>query len=71
MNEIENTQWLQAKVQAQRVALDALNRRVLSQRFQLRTLNEMGRGLTREEFLAAKAEVSNEQVSDRLEFATA
>lgn len=48
------TSWLQWKVWRQRNALATLNRRVQSQRFVLRTLEELGRGLTREEYLAAK-----------------
>lgn len=65
------TQWLQAKARRQAHALERLNRRVLNQRFQLRLLNDLGRGLTREEWLAAKENVQNEQVAERLEFATA
>lgn len=49
------TAFLQTKVWRQKSALDYLNRRVLTQRFVLRTLEELGRGLTTEEFLAAKA----------------
>lgn len=49
------TEWLQWKVWRQRTALDALNRKVVNQRFVLRTLEELGRGLSREEFLKAKA----------------
>lgn len=68
---LKATRWLQDKCRRQAAALEVLNRRVVNQRFQLRTLNELGRGLTREEFLAAKAEVSNEQVAGKLEFASA
>ena len=42
------TRWLQCKVWRQTAALDALNRRVVSQRFVLRTLDELGRSLTAE-----------------------
>lgn len=49
------TAWLQWKVWRQRIALDKLNHRVVSQRFVLRTLDELGRGLSREEYLAARA----------------
>jgi tRNA A37 N6-isopentenylltransferase MiaA len=65
------TQWLQAKARRQARALEVLNRRVVNQRFQLRLLNDLGRGLTKEEWLAAKAEVTNEQVAEKLEFASA
>jgi uncharacterized coiled-coil protein SlyX len=58
--------WLQAKVAAQAKALDALHSRTVNQRFQLRTLNELGRGLTRDEFLAAKKNVSSEQTAERI-----
>jgi hypothetical protein len=49
----ESNSWLQAKVVAQAAALDRLHSRVVNQRFQLRTLNNLGRGLTKEEFLEA------------------
>lgn len=47
--------WLQWKVWRQRRELDALNRRLVSQRFVLRTLEELGRGLTQQEYLQARA----------------
>lgn len=47
--------WLMAKVANQRRALDILNRRVVAQRLVLRTLNELGRGLTQEEWAEAKS----------------
>lgn len=47
--------WLQRKVARQRRALHRLNRRVVAQRFELRTVNEMGRGLSVEERKAAHA----------------
>lgn len=62
----EDTSWLQAKVAAQGAALDRLHSRVVNQRFQLRTLNEMGRGLTREEFVKARDAVDNEQTRERI-----
>jgi hypothetical protein len=49
------TAWLQMKVWRQRKALDALNRTVVTNRFIVRTLNEMGRGLSREEYLEARS----------------
>ena len=58
--------WLQAKVAAQTKALDALHSKVVRQRFQLRTLNELGRGLTRDEFIEAKKTVENEQTAKRI-----
>ena len=66
----ENTSWLQAKVAAQKAALDVLHSKVVRQRFVLRTLEEKGRGLTKDEFLEAKANVENEQTAERIgEFA--
>jgi uncharacterized coiled-coil protein SlyX len=62
----ENMSWLQAKVAAQARALDVLHSRVVNQRFQLRTLNELGRGLTREEFLKARDASANEQTRERV-----
>src|SRR5271155_5180842 len=59
--------WVQAKADRQRKALDLLNRRVVNQRFQLRTLNELGRGLTTAEFLTAKEQLANEQVKNLIE----
>jgi hypothetical protein len=57
---------LLSKCLRQRAALDLLHTRVVNQRFQLRTLNELGRGLSKEEFLAARAEVGNELVRERI-----
>lgn len=48
------TFWLYRKVNQQRKALDILNHRVVSQRFVLRTLEELGRGLSREEYISAR-----------------
>lgn len=50
------TAWLQSKVWRQRVALTALNHRVVAQRFYLRLCTELGRLPTREEYHAAKAD---------------
>lgn len=61
------TRWLQRKVWRQAAALDALNRRVVSQRFVLRTLDELGRSLTAAEYRAAKARISNAQLRDRID----
>lgn len=59
--------WVQRKVDSQRRALDILNRRVVSQRFVLRTLNEMGRGLSAEEYRAARQAEQNEQLRERID----
>ena len=61
------TRWLQSKVVRQREALDVLNHRVVSQRFVLRTLNEMGRGLSVEEYRAARQAVANDQLRGRID----
>jgi hypothetical protein len=60
------TRWLQRKVWRQAAELDRLNRRVTSQRFVLRTLDELGRSLTAEEYQTARNEVSNIQLRDRI-----
>lgn len=49
--------WLQVKVYRQRLALDRLCRKVTSQRFRLRLLNELGRDVSREEYDEAKAKL--------------
>lgn len=59
--------WVQAKVWRQQKALDLLNRRVVNQRFVLRSLEDLGRGLTRDEFLAAREQLGNEQVKNLIE----
>ncbi len=61
------TRWLQSKVSRQAAALDALNRRVVTQRFVLRTLDELGRSLTAEEYRAARAAVANAELRDRID----
>ena len=61
------TFWLQSKVNRQRAALDALNRTVVSQRFVLRTLDELGRSLSADEYRAARKAEGNEQLRDRIE----
>jgi hypothetical protein len=60
------TRWLQRKVWRQAAELDRLNRRVTSQRFVLRTLDELGRSLTAEEYRTARNAVSNVQLHDRI-----
>jgi len=63
------TRWLQRKVWRQAAALDALNRRVVSQRLVLRTLDRLGRSLTAEEFRAARDAVADPRLRDRIETA--
>jgi hypothetical protein len=60
------TRWLQRKVWRQAAELDKLNRRIVSQRFVLRTLDELGRSLTAEEYRAARDAVSNVELGDRI-----
>ena len=60
------TRWLQRKVWRQAAELDRLNRRVTSQRFVLRTLDELGRSLTASEYRTARNAVSNTQLRDRI-----
>jgi hypothetical protein len=61
------TRWLQRKVWRQAAALDTLNRRVISQRFALRTLGELGRSLTAQEYQAARARVANLRLRERID----
>ncbi|MFI6214547.1 hypothetical protein V7968_01640 [Nocardia vulneris] len=61
------TRWLQRKVWRQAAALDVLNRRVVTQRFVLRTLDELGRSLTAEEYRAARAGIANADLRDRID----
>jgi hypothetical protein len=61
------TRWLQRKVWRQAAALDALNRRVVTQRFVLRSLDELGRSLTAAEYRAARARVPDTQLRNRVD----
>ncbi len=61
------TRWLQRKVWRQAAELDRLNRRVTSQRFVLRTLDELGRSLTAREYQAARDAVTSAALRDRIE----
>jgi hypothetical protein len=61
------TRWLQRKVWRQAAAVDVLNRRVVTQRFVLRTLDELGRSLTAAEYLAARARTADPQLRARIE----
>lgn len=60
------TRWLQRKVWRQAAALDVLNRRVVTQRFVLRTLDQLGRSLTAEEYRAARAAIANSELRERI-----
>lgn len=48
--------WYQAKAERQGKALKRLNQRVVNQRFVLSKVNQLGRGLTKEEWLQYKVE---------------
>jgi hypothetical protein len=61
------TRWLQRKVWRQSATLDLLNRRIVTQRFVLRTLDELGRSLTAAEYRAASARTADEQLRNRIE----
>jgi hypothetical protein len=60
------TAWLQAKVDRQRKVLDKGNRTVIGQRFVLRALESLGRGLTAEEYRAAREAEPNAQLRERI-----
>jgi hypothetical protein len=60
------TRWLQRKVWRQARALDTLNRKVLTQRFMLRTLASLGRTLSAAEYRQAKAAIGDAQVRQRI-----
>jgi hypothetical protein len=55
------------KVVRQRAALDILNRKLTTLHFQLREIERLGRGLSREEYLAARGAVSNDAHRERIE----
>lgn len=61
------TRWLQRKVWRQAAALDVLNRRVVSQRFVLRTLDGLGRSLSVEEYRAARDAIGDPRLRDRID----
>jgi len=61
------TRWLQRKVWRQAAALDVLNRRVVAQRFVLRTLDELGRSLTADEYHAARDRIADLQLRSRID----
>jgi len=57
---------MQGKIDRQRFALDRLQRRVENQRLVLRTVNELGRGLTDNEWAAARGSVPSDQLRGRM-----
>jgi hypothetical protein len=59
--------WWQMKGARQRKALDRLQRKVETQRFMLRLLVELGRDITREEYLAARDRIQDERLRERIE----
>jgi hypothetical protein len=61
------TRWLQRKVWRQAAALDTLNRRIVTQRFVLRTLDGLGRSLSADEYRAARAAVVSDELRDRID----
>lgn len=61
----ENMSWLQMKVAAQKQANDQMHSTVVRQRFVLRTLERLGRGLTPEEWKEAR-DLENEQARKRI-----
>lgn len=61
----ENMSWLQMKVAAQKQANDRMHSTVVRQRFVLRTLERLGRGLTPEEWKEAR-DLENEQARKRI-----
>jgi hypothetical protein len=58
--------WYQRKCMAQRRALDVLNRRVISQRFVLRTMDRLGMSLTREQYTQAR-DAEREELRERID----
>lgn len=61
----ENMSWLQAKVAVQKQANDRMHSTVVRQRFVLRTLERLGRGLSADEWKEARA-LENEQAQQRI-----
>lgn len=62
-----NGGWrLAGKIQRQREANDRMQRKVENQRLVLRTINELGRGLTDDEWTAAKEGVASDQLRERM-----
>lgn len=63
----EAESWAQSKVARQKAALDDLNRRNTSLRFYLRIANELGHLPSREEFVAARDALGNQEHRERLD----
>jgi hypothetical protein len=63
---MEDNSWLQAKCAAQGAALNALHSSVVRQRFILRLANELGHLPSKDEFLAARDSIENEQTRQRI-----
>jgi hypothetical protein len=61
------TRRLQRKVWRQAAALDRLNRRVVTQRFVLRTLDGLGRSLTVADYRSARDGIADAQLRDRID----
>lgn len=58
--------WYQRKCRRQRLALDRLNRRVLSQRFALRAMDRLGMRLSREQYTEAR-NAEREELRERID----
>lgn len=59
--------WFYArKSHRQSAALDVLCRKLTTLHFQLREIHRLGRGLTRDEYLAARDRVESEQHRERI-----
>ena len=59
--------WCYAKLHRQAHALNILNRRVVSQRMVLREIERLGRGLSKDEYLAAREAIADEKLRERIE----
>jgi hypothetical protein len=63
---MEDCSWLQAKCASQAAALDRLHSTVVRQRFVLRITGELGHVPSKEEFIAARDAINNEQTRERI-----
>jgi hypothetical protein len=59
--------WLQGKAERQRLALDGLNRRVLSLHFALRLMNRLREPVTAAEWKQARETVADEALRKRID----
>ena len=59
--------WLQGKAERQRLALDGLNRRVLSLHFALRLMNRLREPVTAAEWNEAREAVADEALRKRVD----